>query len=77
MEQICKLNDLCLYAGAREKRPWTVDGTPGSMPVEELGVASLDAQWRARSAMRMWPMLAPFVPRLLRDDILSSRPKCR
>ncbi|GAB4822063.1 hypothetical protein N2152v2_009109 [Parachlorella kessleri] len=63
--------------GSREQRFWTVDGVPGIVPVEELRAASLDAQWRARAAMRMWPMLAPFVPRLLRQEILSSHTSCR
>lgn len=51
------------------RRFWSHDGSPPD------GKHSVEVTWQAMSAVRMWPMLAPFVPRMLREDICSAHPR--
>ncbi|KAL4458480.1 hypothetical protein ABPG75_013345 [Micractinium tetrahymenae] len=64
-------------------RPWTYDGVGGPAaaaavaPTSRQQAQELEIEYRWRAATRMWPMLAPFVPRLLRQYLLQSQPATR
>lgn len=59
-------------------RPWSHDGVGGvraaghgmGLP-DSLKPSQLEIAYRSRAAARMWPMLAPFVPRLLREYLVQ------
>ena len=33
-------------------------------------------RWQSKTVSKALPALAPFVPRMLRDDLLTANPKC-
>ena len=76
---------LCLSnAAALEK-----NSTPGEVVEKNLGHrksvedlrsiinTSLTARrWQSKTVSKALPALAPFVPRMLRDDLLTAQPRC-
>lgn len=61
-------------------RPWTYDDAGGPAANAAVGrqhARELEVEYRWRAAARMWPMLAPFVPRLLRQYLAQTQPVAR
>ncbi len=80
LEQLELLQDAAPAVRLDGTRPWTCDdaGGPGAGAAAP-GVSSqraqqIEVEYRRRAAARMWPMLAPFVPRLLRQYLVQAHP---
>eukprot|EP00887_Chlorella_sp_A99_P006306 scaffold3.g6306.t1 len=57
------------------RRFWSADGAAPDAQAGAAGATPLDVTVQARAAVRMWPMLSPFVPRVLREDLCSPHPR--
>ena len=52
-------------------------GHRSSVDLRSIINTSLTARrWQSKTVSRALPALAPFVPRMLRDDLLTTNPKC-
>ena len=79
-DQLELLQDAAPAVRLDGSRPWTYDDAGGPAASAAAAAASrqraqeLEVEYRWRAAARMWPMLAPFVPRLLRQYLVQARP---